>query len=64
MDLGMEVGTHISFSLPLQAGKRLKVRGIVAREQEEPHGYGIIFDIVSEEERRELALLIADSDEL
>ena len=64
MDQGLEVGTPISFSLPLEAGKMLSIRGTIAREQEEPHGYGIIFNIMSDEERRELALLVANSNEL
>jgi PilZ domain len=64
MDQGLEVGVHISFSLPLQGGKTLHLLGSIAREQETPHGYGIIFNPMTEEERRELALLIADSDEL
>ena len=63
MDQGLVVRTPISFSLPLQEGKILNVRGTVAREQGEPHGYGIRFEGLPEEERRELALLIADSDE-
>jgi hypothetical protein len=63
MDQGLEIGTPISFSLPLQEGKILNVRGTVAREQGEPHGYGISFDKLPEEERRVLALLIADSNE-
>jgi hypothetical protein len=64
MDQGLEIGTPVSFSLPLQEGKMLNARGTVAREQGEPHGYGISFDELPEEERRELALLIADSNEL
>jgi hypothetical protein len=63
MDQGLTAGTPISFSLPLQSRKMLNVRGTVRREQGEPHGYGISFDELSDEERRELALLIADSDE-
>jgi PilZ domain len=64
MDQGLEVGTPISFSLPLPEGKTLHVRGMVAREQGDPHGYGINFDELPDEERKELALLIADSNEL
>jgi hypothetical protein len=63
MDQGLEIGVPISFSLPLQEGKMLNILGTVAREQGEPHGYGISFDELPEEERRELALLIADSNE-
>jgi PilZ domain len=64
MDQGLEVGTPISFSLPLPEGRALQVQGVVAREQGDPHGYGIIFDDLPGEERKQLALLIADSDEL
>ena len=64
MDHGLEIGTPISFSLPLPGGKTLHLWGSIAREQDTPHGYGIIFNAMNEEERRDLALLIADSDEL
>lgn len=64
MDQGLEIGTPISFSLPLRGEKTLHLGGQIAREQETPHGYGIIFNAMTEEERRELALLIADSNEL
>ena len=64
MDQGLEVGTPVSFSLTLREAKTLSVQGVVAREQGDPHGYGIIFDEMSDEERKELALLIADSNEL
>ena len=60
---GLEIGTPISFSLPLQGGQTLHLWGAIAREQETPHGYGIIFNAMTEDERRELALLIADSNE-
>jgi hypothetical protein len=64
MDQGLEIGTPVSFSLTLPGGKRLRLWGSIAREQETPHGYGLIFNAMTEEERRELALLIADSNEL
>ena len=64
MEQALEVGTPSSFSLPLPGGKTLTVRGTIAREQSDPHGYGINFEAMSDEERRELALLVADSDEL
>jgi PilZ domain len=63
MDQGLEIGTPLSFSLPLQGGKALHLWGSIAREHDAPHGYGIIFNAMTEEERRELALLIADSNE-
>jgi hypothetical protein len=64
MDQGLEAGTPVSFSLSVQGGKRLELRGTVAREESDPHGYGISFEVMPDEERRELALLIADSNEL
>lgn len=63
MDQALEVGTHISFSLPLPDEKMLELQGTIAREQDDPHGYGMSFDAMADEERKELALLIADSDE-
>lgn len=63
MDQGLEVGTPVLFFLPLQDEKTLQIRGAIAREQSDPHGYGISFDAMPDEERRELALLIADSSE-
>lgn len=63
MDQSLEIGTPLSFSLPLRDEKMLRVRGTIRREHGQPHGYGISFDELSEEERRELALLIAASDE-
>lgn len=64
MDQGLEIATPISFSLPVQGGQTLHLWGSIAREQDTPHGYGIIFNAMTDEERRELALLIADSNEL
>ncbi len=64
MDQGLEIGMPLSFSLPLPGGGRLHLWGSIAREQGAPHGYGIIFNAMSGEQRRELALLIADSNEL
>lgn len=63
MDQGLEVGTPLSFSLPLPEEKMLELRGTIVREQGDPHGYGISFDALTDEVRRELALLIADSEE-
>jgi hypothetical protein len=63
MDHGLEIGTPISFSLPVQGGKALHLWGAIAREQDDPHGYGVVFNAMTEEERKELALLIAGSNE-
>ena len=64
MDQGLEIGTPVAFSLPLQQTKTLTVRGRIVREQGAPHGYGITFDEMPDEDKKELALLIADSNEL
>lgn len=64
MDQGLEVGTPISFSLPLQETRTLSIRGTIVREHDSPHGYGILFDAMTEEDKKNLALLIADSNEL
>src|SRR5919199_2620224 len=64
MDQALEVGMPLSFSLPLPEENMLELRGTIVREQGEPHGYGISFDAVDDEVRKELALLIADSEEL
>jgi hypothetical protein len=63
MNQGLEVGTPISFALSLPDHKTLRVGGTITREQDEPHGYGISFDEMPDDERKELALLIADSNE-
>lgn len=64
MDLGLEVGMPVSFTLPMRGGMTLRVRGTIAREQGDPHGYGVSFNAMSDEERRGLALIIAESEEL
>lgn len=63
MDQALEVGTPLSFSLPLPEENMLELRGAIVREQDDPHGYGISFDALSDEAKRELALVIADSEE-
>ena len=64
MDQGLKVGTPVSLSLPLRDAKSLDIRGTVVRDQSAPHGYGIMFDEMTIEDKKELALLIADSNEL
>lgn len=64
MDQGLKTGTPISCSLPLREGGTLEIRGTVVREQGDPHGYGIMFGELPAEDKKELALLIADSLEL
>jgi hypothetical protein len=60
-DQWLDIGTPISFNLPAADGKMLDLQGTVVRQQSEPHGYGINFEAMWENKRRELALLIADS---
>ena len=62
-DRWLEIGTPISFNLPVPGGKMLDLQGTVVRQQSEPHGYGVSFEAMWENKRRELALLIADSTE-
>lgn len=62
-DQWLAIGTPVSFNLPAPDGKMLNLQGTVVRQQGEPHGYGINFEEMSEDKRRELALLIADSTE-
>jgi hypothetical protein len=63
IDQALEMGTPIAFSLPLRDEKMLELRGTITRQQGTPHGYGISFDLIPDEERKELALLIAASEE-
>ena len=64
MNQALEVGTPLSFSLPLPEGKMLELRARITREHDEPHGYGVRFDSLSDDVRMELALLIAHSEEI
>lgn len=63
MDHALELGTPLSFSLPLPEEKMLELRGTITRAQGDPHGYGISFDSIADEARSELALLIAEAEE-
>jgi len=60
-DRWLEIGTPILFNLPAADGKMLDLQGTVVRQQGDPHGYGIHFEAMWENKRRELALLIADT---
>ena len=60
-DRWLEIGTPILFNLPASDGKMLDLQGTVVRQQGDPHGYGVQFEAMWENKRRELALLIADS---
>lgn len=63
MEQALELGAPLAFSLPLPDEKMLELRGTITRRQGTPHGYGISFDLIPDEERKELALLIAASEE-
>ena len=62
-DQALEINAPVSFDLPLTNGESLQLDGKVVRKQDKPHGYGINFASMHRDHRRELALLIADSDE-
>lgn len=64
-DTLLKVGSSITLGVPAPGGggKMLRLRGKIVREQDEPNGYGISFDELTDEERKDLALLIAESDE-
>jgi hypothetical protein len=57
----LDSGTKVSLSLPLEDGKILEIAGMVVRQHDEPKGYGIRFVTMSDEGRRELALMIAET---
>lgn len=60
----IETGAPISLKVGLPEGRELRLQGVIVRQHEAPLGYGINFDELTEEERRELALLIAESSEV
>ena len=63
-DTLLKVGSNISLSVPAPGGgAMLRLRGKIVREQDEPNGYGISFDELTDDERRDLALLIAEAEE-
>jgi hypothetical protein len=62
-DERLRVGSSVSLGLPLPGGGMLRLKGRIVREHDSPNGYGISFEAVSDEDRRELALLIAETDE-
>lgn len=59
----LSVGSTIRLSIPAAGGKLLRVEGRVAREHDSPNGFGISFGTMADEDRKELALLIAETDE-
>ncbi len=60
-DMWLDSGTKISLTVPAGEGKVLNLDGMVVRHHDEPRGYGISFFTLADEERRELALLIAET---
>ncbi len=60
-DTQLAVGSTLSLSIPISGGETLRLKGRVVREHEQ--GYGIGFEEMSDEYRRDLALLIAETDE-
>jgi len=62
-DTQLKLGSNITLNVPAPGGEMLRLRGQIVRAQDEPNGYGISFDEMTDEERKGLALLIAESDE-
>src|ERR687884_1788616 len=56
----LDIGTSISLRVTLPGGKMLPIEGRIVRRHTGPEGYGISFEAMSEAERKELALLIAN----
>lgn len=63
-DQRLRVGAPVSFDLPLTTGEKIELDGRVVREQLEPHGYGIKFVPLLKQDKRGLALLIADTEQV
>lgn len=59
----LDVGSTLWLSVPIAGGGMLRLQGTVARQHENPNGFGISFETLSGEDRKELALLIAETDE-
>ena len=62
-DMQLSVGETLSLSLPLPGGKMLRLEGKIARAHDAPNGFGISFKTMSDDDRKELALLIAETNE-
>jgi PilZ domain-containing protein len=58
----LAVGSTLWLSIPISGGKLVRLKGKVIREHGQD-GYGIGFETMSDEDRRDLALLIAETDE-
>ena len=61
-DTHLPVGSTLSLSIPISGANSLRLKGSVIREHGEG-AYGIGFEEMSYEDRKELALLIAETDE-
>ncbi len=61
-DTQLGVGVTLSLGIPISGVKMLRLKGRVVREHGQD-GYGIGFEAMSDEDKRELALLIAETDE-
>jgi hypothetical protein len=61
-DTQLAVGSTLSLGIPVSGGETLRVKGRVVRGHGQD-GYGIGFEAMSDEDRRKLALLIAETDE-
>jgi hypothetical protein len=61
-DTHLAVGSTLSLSIPISGANTLRLKGRVIREHG-PDGYGIGFEAMSDQDRRDLALLIAETDE-
>jgi hypothetical protein len=61
-DTHLAVGSTLSLSIPISGKNTLRLKGRVVREHGQ-EGYGIGFEAMSDEDRRALALLIAETDE-
>lgn len=60
-NMWLDAGTKVSLGVPLEGGRILELAGMVVRQHDEPKGYGVSFFSLPDKERRELALLIAET---
>jgi hypothetical protein len=63
-NMQISMDTPILLKVGMADGRELQLQGVVVRKHDVPHGYGISFKELTEEERQELALLIAESKEV
>ncbi len=62
-NMQIALDTPILLGVRMPDGGELQLQGVVVRQHDVPSGYGISFNELTEEKRRELALLIAESKE-